>query len=1623
MIKHEAIHFTLLRSPTPLSKKIFLNEVGEIQKESLGNLVDGTFETKEVKSLSEFSELLTTLDPHQALIYGTFRDADKGLITSSARKKKYPGKYEKYQLRDSAHTQWPKGPGVIFIDYDPPNDVTPLHKEELVRQIRAACPELADVEMLWRPSASSNIIYSNTGEIVQGVTGQHLYIAVSDAAQIPKIGKLIADRLWLAGYGRYDIAKNGALLERTIVDTAVWQPERMDFCGGAWVIEPLKQNPLIGEIIPGEKKYLNCDDATPLTVKETMEIARLKAESKKEKAPLAEKVKTAHVDQRVNELVGAEATPVAKDAARNKILAAIDGNTLCNGFVLTHSSGQKITAQELLADPEKWHEERFHDPSDPNYGNDPRIAYANTLADSPYIYSHAHGGKCYYFESINTTKTGIAGVDSDIIDQVYSQFLSILDLSESHRKLLERRGMSPAEIQAGGYRSLRQIDKKVIIRKIRAEITDEALLSIPGFYRSKYGIWFDSSEGLVIPIRDSAGKIKALKFPQTDQTRGKKYNGCEDKNAPDRSIHVARPVTGQVDQKKSIYITDTPLKANIAAERLKAIVISVPEVPRGKKTEVLTEVLKVLNSLEAQQVIIAYDADTVIKPAVEKTARDLISACLHNLPGVEIYRARWDLGQAKGIDDLLVSGGTYITEKQEIAEVFGQKVKVKPELYAITITPRISLEDARQKHRAFFDTILTDPDRDRTGGGQYVLTSGTGTGKTSAAIDAVINAIKKKTITGRVLIVSDNKSKIKEEIESRWERIEKHLGREIFILEGRSDQEIRNEQLNPFYCPYAKSYVETSQKRHLSFFCHCLQNDFLGEGQKVRIDCEYVRLLRAKTGRENALCPYLESVKKVKAKSTKLVITTKASIFNGAKLIGGFDIIIVDETMIDSLYEKAQLSAKDALQYIAKMDSLKAMFKGRNSPQAEYWGETNPARIFISQILILAITGGEANFIKSIKDAATRAGVDLEEIIAQIRTLDHDDKRKRYLFEAAYEEDNKRQYPLRFFEDLLKAIEQEIDWPIGADTRLKVQRRDDITFLSLIIPRQHIIDYIRNGKSKEVATPNGEDEESITVRPTLINLDATPSPLLKAVFPDIQEIKYQVPEHLEITQIIDAVYTKTTLKGKDGEGKALDRVSKVIQKRQEEAAAQDPVVLCAKTFNPDAKTGSKKLDIPGARFGHYDYHTKASNAFQETDHLSIMGFYMPPMDDLQAMVEAVRHSQEPRSKKEGKEVRTYLRPDGSIHETGVVWHHNEDPLLNDVLKHSQESPIIQALGRGRAALRTPETPLNVDIYTAVPIKGLPIKELLTTEYILNDNRRNAEQTRKYNQTLFEAGKAKALGKIEEVMLSDARPRSYNELCEKVKIHKWQLSRYGFTGEWYKATFENRGDEKNIGQNAGEIDVARGYPLVTPYRYNIYIKQQGVTTPQLTEQPNQAGFLRINVFPPVPSAVTSLGEGAMIPENFPPSKIADPYLRPISPAVISPVKPSDERIRPVSALDQPPGDVTPVSQSPVPSPASPNPTADLAASTGRFIDTCPKCGRGIFKDAFAFTAPESLEDQPVIWCSDCFGSLKKTGRDDYARTFRIITKNSIMRALRENRDRCSPSCKNFLRGGRNIKPQM
>ena len=394
------------RSPARLSKAFTL-EGGALICEGGGNMTAGIAERLTL-TLAEFAALLPTLKPSQATCYGV---AAAGYDTTRivvADKVTPSGNGDTPIIaRTRDFFTWPDGAGILMLDYDAPKDDAPLLDCQQLRVALAiACPALATAPAVWRPSASS-CIHVKSGAELRGISGQRIYLPVIDASDIERAAKVLFDRLWLAGYGRYELSNSGAWLARGPIDASVFQPERLDFCGGAVMGAGLEQRLPTPVIFNSDAPYLDTRAALPdLDTAEQARLAELR-EAAKTPELVAEQagIKEAWIGKRVDQRLATMPEP-KRAAARPKLTAtyrqAVEGGRLAPDFELTVKAkggkvAKRITVADALADKAAWHEATCLDPLEPDYpdGAGRFVGWLNLVHKPPYISSRAHGGIRY----------------------------------------------------------------------------------------------------------------------------------------------------------------------------------------------------------------------------------------------------------------------------------------------------------------------------------------------------------------------------------------------------------------------------------------------------------------------------------------------------------------------------------------------------------------------------------------------------------------------------------------------------------------------------------------------------------------------------------------------------------------------------------------------------------------------------------------------------------------------------------------------------------------------------------------------------------------------------------------------------------------------------------------------------------------------------------------------------------------------------------------------------------------------------------------------------------------------------------------------------------------------------
>lgn len=408
--------------PKRLAKQFALDNDGELLKQPGGELVRGHYERRTVDGVQGLRDTVASLQPNQALCFGIAAPESSPIASRKA-----AGDGDITRTRDCF--DWPAGPGFLLLDYDPAPGTEPMDAGTLYATIKGACSAVAEAPMLAAASGSSFIYNADTGECMKGAGGLRLWVHVADARDIPRAGQVLFDRLWLAGHGYYAVSKSGALLERGLIDAAVWQPERLDFAAGAACVAPLEQRRPDPMVVNPDAAPLDTTAALPdLTDAEREGLAEIKAEAREAVADDQCAARHEWITERLATFEESAADELAAldddereqriEQARQSLVAAVTNRRLFGDFALTHSTGRTVTVGEMLDKPEQWHGERFADPLEPDYGNDARIAWANLRSGGrPYLFSHAHGGQRFALVRAASTIYTAAGESPRLIQQ------------------------------------------------------------------------------------------------------------------------------------------------------------------------------------------------------------------------------------------------------------------------------------------------------------------------------------------------------------------------------------------------------------------------------------------------------------------------------------------------------------------------------------------------------------------------------------------------------------------------------------------------------------------------------------------------------------------------------------------------------------------------------------------------------------------------------------------------------------------------------------------------------------------------------------------------------------------------------------------------------------------------------------------------------------------------------------------------------------------------------------------------------------------------------------------------------------------------------------------------------
>ena len=247
------------------------------------------------------------------------------------------------------------------------------------------------------------------------------------------------------------------------------------------------------------------------------------------------------------------------------------------------------------------------------------------------------------------------------------ELLESLKLNSHDRKSLLARGLDEAAIERNGYKS---VPSPLSVYDAESRFKGKDLTGIPGFYKvqetwklnigewkSRDGQVHSFHQGFLIPVRDARGRIEGFQIRRSEVRNGddpryiwlsssNKEHGCSS-GAP---IHYRN--VEQARRSGQAVITEGALKADLTSHLLgnSHAVIAVAGVSSFQ--EDFGQRLKG-QIPELRQVVIAFDADAVRNPPVQRALERLGESL--RAAGLDVRELRWEERQGKGIDDYLLN--------------------------------------------------------------------------------------------------------------------------------------------------------------------------------------------------------------------------------------------------------------------------------------------------------------------------------------------------------------------------------------------------------------------------------------------------------------------------------------------------------------------------------------------------------------------------------------------------------------------------------------------------------------------------------------------------------------------------------------------------------------------------------------------------------------------------------------------------------------------------------------------------------------------------------------------------------------------------------------------------------
>ncbi|MCI5115550.1 MAG: DUF3987 domain-containing protein [Candidatus Electrothrix sp. AX1] len=410
--------FSLVRKTDGILTKRMSFVDGEVIKDGSGCKMSRGIAVKAIVTPEEFGSFLQGLESNQALVHGVC-DYEKAALVAKNQLETKAGEEPEtadglpIMARSKDFFHYPEGPGLLMLDHDQPREnavalddkaLKAYRPDELIDIIGGFFEALKEAARVSVCSTSSCIYDTTTGAELRGKSsGFHIYLFPQNAKDVPRFLEVLGKRLVLAGFGRVEFSRSGAVLGRTLVDLLVASPERLDFVAGAVCDEGLEQRLPAPEYVPGG--LLNTEALTNLTPTQEKEYQGILEQLKEKGKPTQDTIEEEYLEQEAEKLTTQSDINIAQ---ARKTVKARKNRVLANDDLLFFAhEGAAVKVSSVLEQGNAYGGKACADPLEPEYDGNSKtkaIFYWNE-GNNPLIHSQAHGGINYQFEETPNATT------------------------------------------------------------------------------------------------------------------------------------------------------------------------------------------------------------------------------------------------------------------------------------------------------------------------------------------------------------------------------------------------------------------------------------------------------------------------------------------------------------------------------------------------------------------------------------------------------------------------------------------------------------------------------------------------------------------------------------------------------------------------------------------------------------------------------------------------------------------------------------------------------------------------------------------------------------------------------------------------------------------------------------------------------------------------------------------------------------------------------------------------------------------------------------------------------------------------------------------------------------------